>query len=60
METVVSVQSVPNLCKENRVVDRSRGVSVVGSCYQATTDEDIANLACAVVRSRVHELVRVL
>jgi hypothetical protein len=60
MVTVVSMQSVPNLCKEYRVMDRSRGVSVVGSCYQATTGEDIVNLACAIVRSRSYDLVGVL
>jgi hypothetical protein len=51
---------VQHLYKEYRVMDKSRGVSVVGSCYEATTGEDIANLAYAVVRSRVYELVRVL
>jgi hypothetical protein len=32
----------------------------VGISHQATTSEDIKYLACAVVRSRVHELVQAI
>jgi hypothetical protein len=60
MVMVVSMQSMPHLYKKYQVIDRSRGVSVVESCYQATTGENIANLVCAMVRSRVHELESVV
>jgi hypothetical protein len=32
----------------------------VGISHEATTSEDIKDLACTVVRSRVHELVRAI
>jgi hypothetical protein len=41
-------------------VNGSRGLSIVGIRFRATANEDIEDLACAVVRSRVRELVRAL
>jgi hypothetical protein len=43
----------------NNNVNR-RGHCTVGICYQAMASEDTEELASAVVRSRVHELVRML